>query len=624
MSSQLGIPYGTPQMGAETNPVQQDAGQLTNTAHGPREEQPVASIEHRSSLPAGSGERHEQSTAISGGPRGLTRSQATMKDMQDSSEDETSDNDQGDCSSDDESTEETQADPEVEKELDLENTLNMLRQVSLVITRDDTLKKEETENLTAVLCFLDRGLSTPQVQEWAENALTRVKRLKILSITAIGSKNYHIRFQSQMDRDKALSRTRITYLRQDFIIVKWTLEAEDLSYYPAVYPVWVRFTNLSQLQLFWIKEIAGTLGQVLIGPASIERSSRPIIRLCLEWPRGMLPPPFVEVTLEGQTKLVDKEKEQKANIDRNEGAKGNSEENAPKKQRGEELREYAQAPQQAGTGATMQEAQSARKTGTIEQFYEKKKEGSVAQLTKIALTSASLQSKTRKEAADEQTTATSPAPLVRRNKVTPRPQGAGSGKVQAADAGSKRKPATDGDQSGGRAKMAKSLPRDIVDQVEPGDAREKWRPQVSPLVPKQLLETLAQKGGADHVDSIPVQVQKGIEEIPKHKEGYEETVPVEQPEPHPRIEGIRAKFTRKQVASQGPLAVLGGKTLSMKSSAIRKREMRSAKAAARAASGGQKPNKVRSSDIGSTSPAKTDIVGGKVDTEHGRAAFSEQ
>lgn len=731
----MGDPYGTPQMAAETSPAQQDVEQLIHTTLGPREEQPVISIELRSPLPAGAGERQGQSTAISGGPRCPTRSQATMEDMQDSSEDETSDNDQGDCSSDDESTEETPVDPEVEKELDLENTLNMLRQVSIVITREDTLKKkEETENLTAVLCFLDRGLSTPQVQEWAEEALTKVKRLKVLSITAIGSKNYHIRFQSQTDRDRALSRTRITYLRQDFIIVKWTLEAEDLRYYPAVYPVWVRFTNLSQLQLFWIKEIAGTLGQVLIGPASIERSSRPIIRLCLEWPRGMLPPPFVEVTLEGtvqhipfdvthlanscykcrrfghiavdckgdplfppregagtsrrpqrerprqgvpqpaaetqelpasakgkwregnppadtprptsqffqqprtksrsdgywrkvtpgQTKLGDKEEEQNENTNRTEGAKGYSEETAPKKQRGEELRENAQMPQQAGNGATFQDAQSVRRTGTIEQFYEKKKEGSVAPLTKIALTSASLQSKTRKEAVDEQTTATSPAPLVRRKKVAPRQQGEGAGEVQAADAGSKRKPVADGEQSGGRAKMAKNLPRATGGQVEPEEARENWTPPISPLVPKQLLETLAQKGGAKHDDSIPVQEQKGPDGVPTHKEGYEETVLAEQPEPYPLTEGIRAKFTRKQASRQGPLAVLGGKTLSMKSSAIRKREVRAAKAAARAASGGQKPNKVRSSDLGNTSPTKTDIVGYKGDTEHGRAAFSEQ
>lgn len=97
---------------------------------------------------------------------------------------------------DDESSEDTRADPKAEKELDLENTMNMLWQVNLVITRDDTLKKkEETKNLTTVLCCLDRGLNTPQVQEWAENALTKTKKLKILSITAIGSKNYHIRFQ---------------------------------------------------------------------------------------------------------------------------------------------------------------------------------------------------------------------------------------------------------------------------------------------------------------------------------------------------------------------------------------------------------------------------------------------
>ncbi|OAE26836.1 hypothetical protein AXG93_1429s1010 [Marchantia polymorpha subsp. ruderalis] len=248
-------------------------------------------------------------------------------------------------------------------------------------------------------------------------------------------------------------------------------------------------------------------------------------------------------------------------------------------------------PQQAGNGATFQDAQSVRRTGTIEQFYEKKKEGSVAPLTKIALTSASLQSKTRKEAVDEQTTATSPAPLVRRKKVAPRQQGEGAGEVQAADAGSKRKPVADGEQSGGRAKMAKNLPRATGGQVEPEEARENWTPPISPLVPKQLLETLAQKGGAKHDDSIPVQEQKGPDGVPTHKEGYEETVLAEQPEPYPLTEGIRAKFTRKQATRQGPLAVLGGKTLSMKSSAIRKRELRAAKAAARAASGGQKPNK---------------------------------
>ncbi|OAE25857.1 hypothetical protein AXG93_2145s1560 [Marchantia polymorpha subsp. ruderalis] len=161
----------------------------------------------------------------------MTRSQATLEDTLDSSKDDTSNIDPDESFSDDESLEDTQADPELEKNLDLEKTMNMLRQVTLVITRDDTMKKhEKSKNLTTVLCFLDRGLSTPQVHEWAEAELIRSKKLKIVLITAIGSRNYHIRFQSQRDRDLALSRTRITYLRQDFIIVKWTLEAEDLSY----------------------------------------------------------------------------------------------------------------------------------------------------------------------------------------------------------------------------------------------------------------------------------------------------------------------------------------------------------------------------------------------------------
>lgn len=120
-----------------------------------------------------------------------------MEEMLDSSEDETSDNDREDSSSEDEPLEDAPANRDAEEDFDLEDTMNMLRQVNLIITRDDTLKKkEEMENLTAVLCFLDRGLSTPQVQEWADAALTKAKRLKILSITAKGSRNYHIRFQT--------------------------------------------------------------------------------------------------------------------------------------------------------------------------------------------------------------------------------------------------------------------------------------------------------------------------------------------------------------------------------------------------------------------------------------------
>lgn len=108
------------------------------------------------------------------------------------------------------------------------------------------------------------------------------------------------------------------------------------------------------------------------------------------------------------------------------------------------------------------------------------------------------------------------------------------------------------------------------------------------------------------------------------KAGYEEIAQEDQPKSQPLTEGIRAKFPRKQAASQGHLAALRGKTLSMKSLAIREREMRAAKAEARAASGGCRPSRVRSEDICSTSPAKTDTVGEKIDAEHGQAAFNEQ
>lgn len=121
-----------------------------------------------------------------------------------------------------------------------------------------------------------------------------------------------------------------------------------------------------------------------------------------------------------------------------------------------------------------------------------------------------------------------------------------------------------------------------------------------------------------------MQVQKVTEATAVQKEGYEETVQEEQTDPQPLTEGIRAKFPRRQAISQGPLAALGGKKLSMKSSAIRKREVRAAKAAARAASGGQRTSRGRSGDICSTSPDKTDMTGEKAVTEHGRAAFSEQ
>lgn len=191
MSAEMGAPYGTPQNVVESSPAQQGSGQLPSTAPGLAGGD-LVNIDYRA--PVGSGERNGQTTAMSEGLRSLTRSQATMEEMLDSSEDETSDNDRDDSSSEDEPLEDAPAKQEAEDDFDLEDTMNMLRQVNLIITRDDTLKKkEEMENLTAVLCFLDRGLSTPQVQEWAELALTKAKRLKIISITAKGSRNSTLR-----------------------------------------------------------------------------------------------------------------------------------------------------------------------------------------------------------------------------------------------------------------------------------------------------------------------------------------------------------------------------------------------------------------------------------------------
>lgn len=123
---------------------------------------------------------------------------------------------------------------------------------------------------------------------------------------------------------------------------------------------------------------------------------------------------------------------------------------------------------------------------------------------------------------------------------------------------------------------------------------------------------------------IPGQAVEGAEEPARQKEGYEESVPVALLEPQPPIEGIRAKFTRKKESSQEHMAPLGAKKLSMKSSAIRKREMRAAKSAARAAVGNQISGRGRSRDVDTISLCTVDVEGERTVTEHGRAAFSAQ
>ncbi|OAE25855.1 hypothetical protein AXG93_2145s1540 [Marchantia polymorpha subsp. ruderalis] len=334
---------------------------------------------------------------------------------------------------------------------------------------------------------------------------------------------------------------------------------------------------------------------------------------------------------EQQATCIDKEVEQAASVDLTEGAKGNDVGKAAMKHRGEYPLEQALAPLQVGNEPTVQEALFTRRPGTIEQFYEKKKEATTtAQQVRTALVSASLQSKTRMDAADEQNTATSPAPRVRRNKVIPRPTGAGSGKVHAADAGSKRKPLADGDQSGGRAKMAKSIPGGPVNQIEPSESDRAQnitggRVTSSFAVgPETASGNLGAKRQFRFCRPNPRASSGRCGRTSKTEGGLRGDSSVAQLEPQPLTEGIRAKFPRKKEPSQDHTASLGAKKLSLKSSAIRKREMRAAKSAARAVSGKQISGRGRSGDVGTISLSTADVEGERTVMEHGRAAFSAQ
>ncbi|OAE25854.1 hypothetical protein AXG93_2145s1530 [Marchantia polymorpha subsp. ruderalis] len=482
-------------------------------------------------------------------PKSMNRSQATMEDSLDSSEDETSNVDPEENFSDDEALEDKQADPETEEDLDLEETLNMLRQVTLVITKDDTQKKqEESENLTAVLCFLDRGLSTPQVQEWAEEVLSRGKKLKIISITAIGSRNYHIRFHSQRDRDLALSRTRITYLQQDFIIVKWTSEAEDLSYTPAMYPVW-------EAQQAYPDNGKGkwrTDTPTFKTPAPTSKFFQQLRT------KGRSDGYWRKLTPQ-QAALIDNQADHAGEEEETLGARPTSEDNACNKQRGDAQQEIAQA---------------------------------------------------KRTEVEENNTATSPAPQTRKKRATPRGNVENAVGVQAQEAGSKRKTVTEREPIRGRAKMAKSgspIAGPQKDVVALGDQKTQ---SLSPLQPKQLLQALAQQDNVEGTrapNPISGQALEGAEEPARQKEGYEETVPVALLEPQPLTEGIRAKFTSKKELSQDHTTPLGAKKLSMKSSAIRKREMRAAKSAARAVGGNQISRRGKTKDVDTIS-LSTDVL----------------
>ncbi|OAE30170.1 hypothetical protein AXG93_4295s1250 [Marchantia polymorpha subsp. ruderalis] len=106
--------------------------------------------------------------------------------------------------------------------------------------------------------------------------------------------------------------------------------------------------------------------------------------------------------------------------------------------------------------------------------------------------------------------------------------------------------------------------------------------------------------------SLPNQVQQEkAKPEDKHLHGDEKILG-----PHLEIStpigGVRSKFKWNLEPSREHSAALEAKKLSMKTSAIRKREMRAAKAAARAASGLHNPGRGKSGDEGAISPTTTD------------------
>lgn len=189
--------------------------------------------------------------------------------------------------------------------LDLSDTLLRFSKVMLDIPKKAVRKRrEEKGGNLAVLFFLHRGLSLEQVLEWVEGELTRNRGLKVTTTINKGPRNFHVRFDTEKDRNSALSRIRLSYLRQEFIVLRWTPQAEHHAYIPAVYPVWVRFTDLDIVQTEWLEEIAGTLGPVLLPPHKVQKTSRPIYRVCIEWTHGTKILTEIPVRLGGVCSLV--------------------------------------------------------------------------------------------------------------------------------------------------------------------------------------------------------------------------------------------------------------------------------------------------------------------------------
>lgn len=174
----------------------------------------------------------------------------------------------------------------------------LLSQINIRIpTKEVEKRREDKQNLTAILYFLDRGLGIEQVTDWVESELVRNKGLNVSETLCMGNRNFHIRFTNQGDRDQALSRTRLTHLRREFIILKWTPEAEDHQYIPDRYPVWVRFPELTTLQSQWLPELASFLGPVLLPPGRMPKTTQRMCRVCVEWTHGKTPPTSIVAEL---------------------------------------------------------------------------------------------------------------------------------------------------------------------------------------------------------------------------------------------------------------------------------------------------------------------------------------
>ncbi|BBN18195.1 hypothetical protein Mp_8g00530 [Marchantia polymorpha subsp. ruderalis] len=213
---------------------------------------------------------------------------------------------QGDDYSEGESVEANVQKVQTSHELDLDATMEMLSHITIDISEEEAeLARVEKEARTAVIYFIDRGLRESHVEEWVEKELMLNKKLKVTSVTYMGPKNYHIQFETQQDRDSSLSRHRITYQHQDFVIVKWTLDAEEHSYAPERFPVWVRFASLTfRTQSLHIHKIVDSMGPVLCRAKRMDNSSRPIVRACIEWKRGIPPPTTIRVNVGGDRTIL--------------------------------------------------------------------------------------------------------------------------------------------------------------------------------------------------------------------------------------------------------------------------------------------------------------------------------